>query len=323
MNQMNITIRLIAISFVAFLGLATGCGNTEEGANLVGYVEGEYVYVSSPQAGWLIEMEVETGDSVSTMDHLFSLDAELETLAVVEARERRAQTQAVSKNLSVGARPAEIEALEARLADADAQKELAQSEYDRRYPLVAQGIVAEAEGDVLSAAVRRANSNVEAIQKSIEVAKLTGRDADREAAAANTRIADAQMQQAEWRLDQRTVTSKVAGRVEMVFKRQGEFVTVGTPVLALLPPENIKIRFFVPQSEVSKLPLGSTIKVRPDGETEALVAVISFVATEPEFTPPVIYSTDARAKLVFMMEARLVGERALRPGLPVDIMLNP
>ncbi len=314
---------LYTIPMIVLMVVVSGCTSSEETGGLVGYVEGEYVYVNSPQSGWLIDLHVAKGDSVVAMDHLFSLDNELETLGVQEARERKAQTQAVVKNLSVGARPAEIAALEARLADAEAQLELAQSAYDRRYPLVAQGIVAEAEGDALKSNLSRSKANVEAAQQAIEVAKLTGRDADREAAAANSRAADVTLQQSELWLKRRSIVSQVTGRVEMIFKRTGEFVTAGSPVLAILPPENIKIRFFVPQSAVSTLALGSKISVQPDGDAEAHTATITFIATEPEFTPPVIYSTDAREKLVFMIEASFDGPQTLRPGLPVDVRLNP
>jgi HlyD family secretion protein len=137
---------------------------------------------------------------------------------------------------------------------------------------------------------------------------------------------EAAVGQAEWTLAQRTVTSRIEGRVEAVYHRKGEFVSAGSPILSVLPEDGVKVRFFVPQSLVGSLQTGGFVSVSVgaiSGEESAeMRATISFVATEAEFTPPVIYSVDSREKLVFMVEARLPIGSALRPGIPVDIRLS-
>lgn len=186
---------------------------------------------------------------------------------------------------------------------------------------MAQEIISEADGDALKANLNRSKAAVKAAKEAIAVAELSGRDALKQSALATINSSNAALMQSQWKLEQRSVISKVTGTVEMVFRRTGEYSQIGAPVLAILPPENVKIRFFVPQERVSGLQQGSIIQVQADGMSEPIEATLSFISKEAEFTPPVIYSTDARQKLVFMVEARPKSHVGLRPGLPVSIDL--
>jgi HlyD family secretion protein len=85
---------------------------------------------------------------------------------------------------------------------------------------------------------------------------------------------------------------------------QGEFVAAGNPVVVLLPPENLKVRFFVPQEILPKIKTGETVSVSFDGAAKNYSATINYISTQVEFTPPVIYNRENRAKLVFMIEAK-------------------
>lgn len=95
----------------------------------------------------------------------------------------------------------------------------------------------------------------------------------------------------------------------------------GQPVLALLPPGNIKLRFFVPEAELSGIRLGQSLAARCDGCGAPLQVRVSHIAAQAEYTPPVIYSNAQRARLVFMVEARPEPADAARlhPGQPVDV----
>jgi HlyD family secretion protein len=119
------------------------------------------------------------------------------------------------------------------------------------------------------------------------------------------------------------VASPVAGSVEQVYFRIGEMVPSGKPVVALLPPGNLKVRFFVNEAMLPQLKLGQTVKVQCDGCAGDLTARISFIARSSEFTPPVIYSQEERGKLVFMIEARPQRPDLLRVGQPVSVALAP
>jgi HlyD family secretion protein len=142
------------------------------------------------------------------------------------------------------------------------------------------------------------------------------RAADAEAAAAR-----AALTQADWRLRQRAVVAPAAATVVDTLFVQGEWVPAGAPVVSMLPPGNVKVRFFVPETKVMAVKVGQPVSVTCDGCAAPMEAKVTYVASQAEYTPPVIYSRDNRAKLVFLVEARASGAQ-LRPGQPVDVVLK-
>jgi HlyD family secretion protein len=138
-------------------------------------------------------------------------------------------------------------------------------------------------------------------------------------AEAALRSAEAKLNSAETKLARRRAASPAAGTVQQVYFRQGEIVSAGRPVVALLPPENIKVRFFVPEPVLPKIAPGDIVAIDCDGCPADLTARISFIARTAEFTPPVIYSQEERFKLVFLVEARPEQPEALRVGQPVSV----
>jgi HlyD family secretion protein len=142
-----------------------------------------------------------------------------------------------------------------------------------------------------------------------------------EDADAALRTAQARVNSSKTRLERRKVSSPVAGSVEQVYFRVGEMVAPGKPVVALLPPGNLKVRFFVNEAVLPQIKLGDRVKVECDGCADELNATVSFVSRSSEFTPPVIYSTEERGKLVFLIEARPERPDRLRVGQPVSVAL--
>ncbi len=141
-------------------------------------------------------------------------------------------------------------------------------------------------------------------------------------AIAALRSAEARLASAQARLARRQVFSPVSGVVQQIYFRAGETVPAGRPVLALLPPGNIKLRFFVPEPMLPKIALGQSVRINCDGCPKDIVAQVSFIARSSEFTPPVIYSLEERSKLVYMIEARTEKTENLRVGQPVTVTLE-
>jgi HlyD family secretion protein len=142
-------------------------------------------------------------------------------------------------------------------------------------------------------------------------------------AEAALRTAQARLNSAQTRLTRRKVFSPVAGPVQQIYFRVGEMVPAGKAVVAILPPGNLKVRFFVNEAMLPKLSLGEPVKIRCDGCGDDIAARITFIARTSEFTPPVIYSLEERSKLVFLIEARTDTPEKLRVGQPVSVMLGP
>jgi HlyD family secretion protein len=155
------------------------------------------------------------------------------------------------------------------------------------------------------------------------VSKLAGREDQIDAAARDVAAQRAALDQADWNLAQKSVRATVAGQVTDTLYVTGEWVAAGSPVVSMLPPENIKVRFFVPQTDLGRITIGESVSIACDGCPAPVSARISFIAPQAEYTPPVIYSSDSRAKLVFLIEARASAADSvkLHPGQPVDVRL--
>jgi HlyD family secretion protein len=149
----------------------------------------------------------------------------------------------------------------------------------------------------------------------------TGTQRDFDAAQAALRESESRVVSTRTRLARRSLASPVSGVVQKVYFRPGEMVPAGRPVVAILPPGNVKIRFFLPETELARIAFGDEVMVHCDGCASPLSAKVSFISSSSEYTPPVIFSLEERAKLVYLIEARPVDPQRLRVGQPVDVSL--
>jgi HlyD family secretion protein len=302
---------------IAGLALAALAGCTEPPAEgWTGYAEGEYVYVAAGLAGTLTRLDVQRGQVVARGAPLFALDGEAEQAAREEADARLQSALAQAANTEKGRRADEIAVTRAQLAQAQAQAALAAADLERQQALVARGFVSRAR-----TVLEQARARIAELTAALRVANLPARPDERKAAAALADAAREALRQSAWREQQKTRSAPADARVAEVYFRAGEWVQAGQPVVSLLPPANLKVRFFVPQGELGALKVGDPVSLRCDGCAAPIAARVSFVATQLEYTPPVIYSNAQRAKLVMMAEARpdpADGER-LKPGQPVDV----
>ena len=296
------------------------CGEAPP-AGWSGYVEGDYVHVSSPVGGRLDTLTVRAGDRVRKGDALFALDAQAEQAAQAEAQARLAGTLAQAANTTKGRRSDEVAVTRAQLAQARAQAALAQTAWARQRDLVAQGFVSQASQDAAKAALDQANARVTELEAALRVAALPARSDETDAAEAQAEAARQVLRQSDWRLAQKQQPAPADAQVAEVFFRVGETVAPGQPVLSLLPPGGVKARFYVPETEVGALATGQWVNLVCDGCGEAIPARIIRIASGPEFTPPVIYSNAQRARLVFLVEAapRPADASRLHPGQPLDV----
>jgi HlyD family secretion protein len=150
-----------------------------------------------------------------------------------------------------------------------------------------------------------------------------GTQKDFDSAQSVLRDTQARLNSSQTKLARRRVVSPVTGTVQQVYFRPGEVVAAGRPIVSLLPPSNLKVRFFVPETALAHIAYGDVVNVKCDGCAGGLNARVTFISGSAEFTPPVIYSLDERAKLVFLIEALPNEPGKLRVGQPIDVMLGP
>jgi HlyD family secretion protein len=277
--------------------LVAACTGASE-AGLTGYVEADLLYPAPQDAGIVKTLAVREGDTVKAGDILFTLDP---------ARLSLAAEQAAAAAQGAAARATDDGAMAKQIAEAQAALHLAEKTFSRSKSLVKDGAVSREKYDTDAANLATAKARLDMLraERSASLAELDAASAA--ATLAARRLADLQ------------TTAPSAGTIERIYRRPGEVVTAGDPVVALLAPENLKIKFFAPEKMLSSLKMGAEISFTCDGCEGARVARISFIASEPQFTPPVIYSLKEREKLVFLVEARSENGAAMRPGLPVTI----
>ena len=289
----------------------------------LGYVEGETVYVAAPVSGRLQSRSVDRGVSVALGAPLFSLDPETSDASVSQAEAQVVANSAQAADLSdAKQRQAEVDVFRANEAGAQAQVFKSQRDFERMSALQGRGFASRSQLDSARAARDGAQANLSQARAQIRSAALTaGRSGQILAAQAGIAGAQAALR------SQRKVRSEIApvspakGVIEQTFFNQGEWVPANTPVVAVLPDDKRKLRFYVPEDRIAMLNVGSTISYTCDGcAGSPLRARISYIAPRAEYTPPVIYSERARAKLVFLVEALLpVSNRPLPLGLPVQV----
>jgi HlyD family secretion protein len=244
---------------ILFLGLLTSCSHPER-IRVQGYVEGEFVYVSSQLAGPLQSLNVYRGTEVKAGDPLFTLDRTVEKAALDLAK---------------------------------ASLTFSEKDFERQESLSL---------DPGSASVR-----------DLQLSR-SARDQD------NQRLASA-----EWNYTQKFQSAPQAGLVFDTLYRVGEWVDAGHPVVILLPPSDIEVRAFVPETQIGMIHPGDPVQVYVDGVSEPFKGTLRYIFPQAEYTPPVIYSEESRSKLVFMVEVDFDPEIAakLHPGQPVDVQFGP
>jgi HlyD family secretion protein len=267
------------ISVILFLSLY-GCGRSDDHAWL-GYAEGDTALISAPQAGWVARMPVQRGDTVKVGDLLFTLD---------DTTEASTRDQAV----------ANLTQAKADLVQAKATLEYARSALTRDSALYHLNATSTDTYDLAKSTFDEDQGHVTQIEGQIAQmqAALTG---------------------AAYVLSQRDVISQTHGQVQDIYFRVGEYAPAMTPIVSVLPPKNIYVRFFVPETEFAKVKVGQEVSITCDGCAKDITAKVTFIAAQEEFTPPVIFSVGSREKLVFKLEARALNGLKLNPGQPVEV----
>jgi len=304
---------LLIVILIVALGIAAWwwLGATPKRAYLSGYIVGDDLNLAAPVSGTVQSVSVVDGQRVSRGQALFSIaPATLEAQGVQAAANVSAnQTQVSSAEAQLRQAQAQVTASEATAARA--RSDLVRLEGVKRDDPAA---VAGKDLDQARAALREANANVVAAQKTADA-----RQADIAKAEAQTRQAAGGERSVQIQVAQLSPTAPAQGRVQQVYYQVGEWVAANQPVVSVIPDGKVKVRFFVPEANVSHYRPGQTVHFSCDGCAAGLTARIGYVSPDPEFTPPIIFSRESRDRMVFMVEAYPTDPQRLNPGLPVEV----
>jgi HlyD family secretion protein len=307
-----VLIGLVVVAITAgVLWLVLKPHGQKKGATFTGYVVSENVYMASPVSGALTSVLVQRGQRVTAGQALFRIDPTVREAATDQARAQ------------ISGAKAQVEEQQAALVQARANVAAAQAEADRNEAEVKRlsaaqrekaGSVAQLQIDQAQAAYQGALSKRDAAKAQLQTAA-----AAIAAAQAQVRQAEAGLTSAQRQLNDLAPTAPSAGRVEDVMFKPGESVTPNAPVVSIVPDGEVKVRFYVPEAAVNGYKPGRQVAIHCDGCASGMTATVDFVASRPEYTPPIIYSLDARQKLVFQVEAVPSNPGALVVGQPMDV----
>jgi HlyD family secretion protein len=298
----------------------SGCGPRAE-KPFTGYMEAQLLLVGAERAGRISALAVQEGGTVRAGQPLFEIDDREQRAQAEQAGAQVAQADAqLADSLSPIQRPADLAVLRQAVRQAEAAATLSQRDFERNSALAGRGFVSRARLDAARASRDRDTAALAEARSRIDQGEQLARTGQIAVARAGLSQAEAQKRGAETGLAKFRVSAPNAGSVEQIYFRAGEVVSAGQPVIALLPPERLKVRFFVPEQRLADAKIGRTIAVACDSCPPGLTARISFVSRQAEFTPPVILSRGDRERLVYLIEAVPLGDTGrLAAGQPIDV----
>ncbi len=314
---MNLLLAVFCLFFIS------GCLNRDT-YQLQGYIEGEFSNLSSSQSGSLQTLYVTRGQTVVKGQHLFDLDPEPEQSALIQAAANLESEQSKLKDLSLGQRSTILGGIIAQREQAEADLELAKNDFNRSEQLYQKGVVSKANYDQALSTLKAAEQKVTQYQQNLKEAELGERQYRLLQQMDIVRANEAALKQAKWRLTQKSVYAPEAGLIFDTYFNIGEQIAANQAVASLLAPRNIYLIFYVPEPRLSTLRLNQWVSFKCDSCQRTLIAKITYISAEAEYTPPVIFSEVSRQKLVYRVKANLLLKEAtwVHPGQPVEITLS-
>ena len=311
--------KIILLLFV-FAGVSSCTDETISGYQ--GYVEGNFVYISSPFPGKLLKVFAQQGRIANSGDYIFEIDSEDESYSLQKTSSDLAAAKATLMDMKKGKRPSEIEIVKYQLLQAKSEATKSKILLDKDQTLFFKKIISNIQLENSKAAAARDQARISEIESQLQVSSLPARQEQVLAQEENVKSVEASYNQLLFRIKQKKPKTINTSRVIETLFREGEWVSANEPVVKLLPPENVKIKFFIPQEKLPKITIDKKVRITCDGCEGEINASVYFISPTAEYTPPMIYSNESRKKLVYLIEARVEKKHlsSLSIGQPVKVL---
>lgn len=288
---------------------------------LPGYAYGDFVYLSASETEKVERLLVNKGDFVVEGQELVKMESFTVENTLQRAEKSYQAELALLRNMQSGERPAELDVIRSQLEQAQSAASVAKSQLKRYQQLYHSRNISAAEWENFREDYRQKRAQVDELTHQLEAKQLPARQEEIHRQMAQANAAKLQRDKAEWDLRQRVIVAPQAAQVYDIIYRPGERPVAGRPVISLLPNGNVKIRFFIPEKRLGMVKTGMKVRLYFDGYPAFVPGSINYISPQAEYTPPVIYSTRRREKLMFMAEALPVKEQAsrIKPGQPVKV----
>ncbi len=313
-KPVNIFFVLIAMLII------TGCDNKPDNI-LSGYSYGDFVYLSYSGNEKIERLLINKGDNVTTGQELVKMESFDTQNILLRAEEKLSAESALLRNLESGERPEELDIIRAQIKKARSAESQVKRQLGRYRNLYASHAISLAEWEDIRDELTQKGAQVEELINQLKARQLPARQDEISQQLSLVAVAKHERDKALWDVQQTTIVSPVNAKVFDIIYRAGERPSSGKSIISLLPPDNVKVRFFIPEVMLGKFKVGDKVRLICDGCAEPIPGVINYISPEAEFTPPVIYSTKRREKLIFMAEAIPAPNQAerMKIGQPFDV----
>ncbi|CEK09572.1 HlyD family secretion protein [Legionella hackeliae] len=305
--------------FLCAMVLLSACDRSPK--QYQGYVEGENIYLASPNSGILKQLFVHRGDQVKKGQILFQLDEDPQILVVKQYEADLVQAQKTLNDLEQPRRTPEIEAIKAQIEQTEARLKLAEIRVRRMQTLYAKQAIDKDSVDAAIARYKELQQLKIQYESNLQLARLGSRNEQVKAQQAQVISLTARLKEAQWQLNQKRMYAPAAGYIFDTYFQVGEFVANEQAVLSLLPPQYVRIQFFVPVDILPRLKRGQRIQFLCFGCSSRGTAVINYISPEAEYVPPLVFSRENNDKLVFRIKARIDQPEKFKPGQPVTVLI--
>jgi HlyD family secretion protein len=319
-NAMRKLKRLLPLS-ILFLLLLVSCENPDKNV-FQGYIEGEYTHLSSSIGGPLQKLYVARGQTVTARQRLFDLDPEPEA-----AEYRRAVSNLESetfklKDFILGQRPTVLAGIIAQREQAQANLALSKNNFERTCKLYQKGVVSKANYDEALAACQADQQKVSQFEQNLREAELGERQFRILQQTEQVKAAKAALEEAAWRLAQKSGRAPEGGFIYDVLFNEGEQVAAYQPIVSLLSPDHVYVIFYIPEPLRAKIAINDKIRFDCAG-CPKYDAFVNYISSQAEYTPPVIFSRESKSKLVYRIQAKLPLTTATKvyPGQPIAVYI--
>lgn len=275
---------------------------------LHGYAEGRFRLLTTQDSGQIAQILSKDGMRVAAGTPIATLDTAVQEAEVEHAAARLAAAQSQLADSARGGRTQLVEAAQQRLASAQAAAISAQQDYDRIKPLFDRGVVAKSRLDSTLSRLREAKASVAERTEEVTLARLPQREDRIKALEADVAAARAALDSQRQRLKRMQLTAPSDGVIDRVLRRAGEVAGPGAPIIRFLPDDGRMAVLFVPEPKRTAITVGQQLSIECDGCETKLAAQVDVLASDAEFTSPMIFSDQERARLVYRLEARFLAD---------------
>ena len=293
----NVKLLLNTIIVILSILTITSC-KQEETADAYGNFEDDAVIVSAENAGKLITYKIDEGINIDKG----------EIVAVIDTTQLHLKKQVLLAGIKTIISKAEN--VESQKAILEEQLDLLKTNQKRIHKMFKDGAATQKQVDDIDAQVR------------ITEQKINNINVQRNSVLAEKQSLQAQIKQTNDMINKCIIKNPVKGTVLVNFVKESEFVAPGKPLYTIQNINDLTLRAYVSETQLTSIKLNDKVKVEVDAlqGTKTLDGTIYWISSKAEFTPKQIQTKEERRNLVYAVKIRVNNSNGiLKIGMPANV----